>query len=35
VSLSREPMTGPRRVLLAIALLMLFGAIAVALRTVG
>ena len=35
VSLSREPMTAPRRVLLAIALLMLFGAIAVALRTVG
>jgi hypothetical protein len=35
VSLSREPMTRPRRVLLAIALLMLFGAIAVALRTIG
>ena len=35
VSLSREPMTRPRRVLLAIALLVLFGAIAVALRTVG
>jgi hypothetical protein len=35
VSLSREPMSRPRRVLVAIALLMLFGAIAVALRTVG
>jgi hypothetical protein len=35
VSLSREPMTLPRRVLLAVALLLLFGAIAVALRTGG
>jgi hypothetical protein len=35
VSLSREPMSRPRRVLVAIALLMLFGAVAVALRTVG
>jgi uncharacterized Zn finger protein (UPF0148 family) len=35
VSLSREPMTIPRRILVAIALLMLFGAIAVGLRALG
>jgi uncharacterized Zn finger protein (UPF0148 family) len=35
VSLSREPLTIPRRILVAIALLMLFGAIAVGLRALG
>jgi hypothetical protein len=35
VSLSREPMSVTRRVLVALTLLVLFAAVAVALRTVG